>query len=231
MALASPSVPDIDEPLPPPPTGGGGGGHDPGEPWWHSRWRLLTMGAALVFLGFAGGYAFTTVSGVPSADSVDVGFLHDMRVHHDQAVEMAMILLDKDIGDADPETRLLAKEILLGQQLESGLMVQLLRTWGRAEVNDTGTVMAWMGMPVPTERMPGLATAEQLAELRAATGPQADRLFAELMLAHHEGGIHMADDAAARARTTAVRELAAAIADGQRSEMVILRRLLARLPG
>lgn len=230
MAIATPSVPDIDEPLPPPPTSGGGGGGEPGDPWWHSRWRLLTLGAALVFLGFAAGYAFTTVSGVPSADSVDVGFLHDMRVHHDQAVEMAMILLDKDRDAADPETRLVAKEILLGQQLENGLMVQLLRTWGRAEVNPSGTAMAWMDMPVPTERMPGLATPEQLAELRSATGAEADRLFAELMLAHHEGGIHMAEDAAARARTDAVRELASAIAEGQRSELVILRGIVNRLP-
>lgn len=229
MAIATPSVPDIDEPLPPPPTGGGGGGGEPGEPWWHSRWRLLTLGAALVFLGFAAGYAFTTVSGVPTADSVDVGFLHDMRVHHDQAVEMAMILLDKDRDATDPETRLVAKEILLGQQLESGLMVQLLRTWGREEVNASGTAMAWMDMPVPTERMPGLATPEQLAELRSATGAEADRLFAELLLAHHEGGIHMAEDAAARARTDAVRELAGAIAEGQRSELVILRGIVDRL--
>ena len=30
----------------------------PAAPWWHSPWRLLALGAAVLFLGLAAGYAF-----------------------------------------------------------------------------------------------------------------------------------------------------------------------------
>ena len=40
---------------------------------------------------------------------------------------------------------------------------------------------------------------EQLAQLRDATGPAADELFVQLMVNHHEGGIHMAEFAAGHA--------------------------------
>ena len=65
--------------------------------------------------------------------------------------------------------------------------------------------------------MPGMATAAQLDELRAATGVEAERIFLRLMIAHHEGGVAMANAAVADARTTEVRTLAAAIAAAQTS--------------
>ena len=53
--------------------------------------------------------------------------------------------------------------------------------------------MAWMGMPVPLDQMPGLATDEQMKQLRDASGAESDKLFLELMAAHHRGGVHMAE--------------------------------------
>ena len=47
-----------------------------------------------------------------------------------------------------------------------------------------------------------MATEEQLDELARATGADADDLFVELMTAHHQGGIDMAEEAAERATTT-----------------------------
>jgi uncharacterized protein (DUF305 family) len=88
--------------------------------------------------------------------------------------------------------------------------------------------MAWMDQPVPLERMPGMATEAQLDELHAATGPAADALFVQLMTAHHEGGIHMADEAAENARRTDVRSLAERMAANQRGEIVDLRDALER---
>ena len=51
-----------------------------------------------------------------------------------------------------------------------------------------------------TPEMPGMATEEQLDELADATGADADDLFVELMVAHHQGGIDMAEEAAGRRR-------------------------------
>ena len=74
--------------------------------------------------------------------------------------------------------------------------------------------------------MPGMATAEQLDELAAATGADADELFVELMTAHHQGGIDMATEAAARADNDDVRRFASSWATNQQSEIVELEGLL-----
>jgi uncharacterized protein (DUF305 family) len=223
--------PDADLPAPPAEDvdddGAGGGG---GGPWWHSPWRLLVLGVALVFLGGAVGYALTTRSETtPGAGSVDVGFLQDMRYHHDQATQMSLTFLQKPAADQDPALRTIAAEILLEQQLEAGAMVQLLHEYGQPEANETGTGMAWMSMPVPIAQMPGMATDDQIAQLRAATGRQADLLFCQLMIAHHQGGIHMAQYAAEHASEARVRQLASSMVKGQQDEIRELQQIQSRL--
>ncbi len=201
----------------------------PAAPWWHSPWRLLALGAAVLFLGLAAGYAFFGGDSERSSGStVDVGFLQDMRAHHDQAVSMAFTYLEKPAGEQDPVLRSIAKTILAEQQFENGYMVGLLLDMGADPANETGQAMAWMDQPVPLERMPGMATEAQMDELQAATGPEADALFVELMTAHHEGGIHMAEFAAEQGSRRDVRSLAERMAANQRGEIVDLRDALAR---
>jgi uncharacterized protein (DUF305 family) len=226
MALVT--EPQHDAPQPPElgePTPGEGGG-----PWWHSRWRLAVLAVALMFLAGSAVYTWVTVQSQPPAEgSVDVGFLQDMRLHHDQAVQMAWIYTRKDPAGQDRLLTQIAGEILFGQQFEAGVMAQQLRSWERSEANDTGISMAWMGMPVPSDRMIGMASQAELEELAVTDGPSADRLFARLMLGHHEGGVHMAEDAALRAETDEVRVLARSMWMAQIDEITELRRILTRL--
>ena len=42
--------------------------------------------------------------------------------------------------------------------------------------------------------MAGMATPEQMAALAAASGAEFDRMFLELMIAHHEGAVEMVSD-------------------------------------
>lgn len=229
MALVTDPQQDVPEPPDAPGATDDGGG--PGEPWWHSPWRLAVLGVALVFLGGAAAYTWTTMQSRPPAEgSVDVGFLQDMRLHHDQAVQMSWIYTRKDPAAQDPLLTQIAGEILFGQQFEAGVMAQQLRSWERSEANDTGISMQWMGMGVPSDRMIGIATQDQLEQLAAVDGPAADRLFAELMLGHHEGGVHMAEYAKEEASTDEVRTLAASMYAAQTDEIVELRRILTRLP-
>src|SRR5262245_23471993 len=225
--------PQADVPAPPddnPDSGGGGGGGS--EPWWHSPWRLALLGLALLFLGGAIGFAFTShSSGSPGAGSVDVGFLQDMRYHHDQATQMSLAYLQKPAAEQDPALRTIAAEILLEQQLEAGAMVQLLHEYGQPEANESGTGMAWMSMPVPIAQMPGTATPENIAALKAASGRDADILFCKLMIAHHQGGLHMAEYAAGQAKESRVRDLATSMMKGQADEIVELQQIQARLGG
>ena len=155
-----------------------------------------------------------------AAGSVDVGFLTDMRTHHQQAVEMSLIAIER----ADnPLVRGYAREILLRQSVELGIM--------GAELEDRGgggdrpdEAMGWMGHPVPWRAMPGLATDAQMEELRSAEqGPEFDALFLEMMGEHHRGGVHMASYAAENAESAEVRALASRMADLQRIEIAEFR--------
>jgi uncharacterized protein (DUF305 family) len=77
--------------------------------------------------------------------------------------------------------------------------------------------------------MPGLASREDMKRLQAATGREADVLFATLLRAHHEGGLHLAEEAARRAGTPEVRRLADGMHDAQRDEIGMLDQIIARL--
>ena len=79
--------------------------------------------------------------------------------------------------------------------------------------------MGWMDAPVPQDAQPGMATPEQMEELRAATGEELDDLFTSLMIDHHRGGIHMAEYAADHGHEDALTSLAEAIVTTQRSEI------------
>jgi uncharacterized protein (DUF305 family) len=232
MATATDPRSDLPSPPPPDEAADHGGGDDDGghEPWWHSPWRLMAFGAALVFLGVGIGYSITSRSSTsPGAGSVDVGFLQDMRYHHDQATQMSLTYLQKPAAEQVPALRTIAAEILLEQQLEAGAMVQLLHEYGQPEANETGTGMAWMTMPLPIAQMPGMASAEEIAALKAASGRQADVLFCTLMIAHHQGGLHMAEYAAGQAGQARVRQLATSMIKGQADEITELQQIQSRL--
>jgi uncharacterized protein (DUF305 family) len=231
MATRTDPDADVDVPDPPIDEDDDDSGDDGAAPWWHSPWRLLVLGVALLFLGGSIGYFVTQRSERhPGAGSVDVGFLQDMRYHHDQATQMSLAYLQKPAAGQDPTLRTIAAEILLGQQLEAGAMVQLLHDYGQPDSNESGIGMAWMSMPVPIASMPGMATPDQIAALKAATGTAADRLFAQLMLDHHLGGVDMAEFAATRVKEKDVRVLAESMVKGQQSDIAELRLILQRLP-
>ena len=166
-------------------------------PWWQRPVNIvIVLVAAALIAGMIGWLVADSGNDVASSD-VDVGFLQDMRVHHEQAIETSFRFLDRP--DTDPRLRTVAKSIIFDQGIEIGVMLQLLAEMDAPTVSDDGTAMSWMGHAVEPSAMPGMATAEQLDELASATGADADELFVELMTAHHQGGIDMATEAAARA--------------------------------
>jgi uncharacterized protein (DUF305 family) len=103
-------------------------------------------------------------------------------------------------------------------------MIQLLRIFGEPEANETDIGMAWMSMSSPLELMPGMATDEELRLLASASGDEADNLFIELMVAHHEGGIHMAEYAMSNADNDEVIKMATGAVAAQQSEIIDLEK-------
>lgn len=186
---------------------------------------LVALVAALTFLGGAVGYTLGR-GRPPAASSADVGFLQDMIAHHEQAVRMATT---GDAAATEVSVRHFAREVLIFQQYEIGLMEAYLKRWGHPRVSPRTTVMGWMGHPTAPDTMPGLATAAQLRELETATGRTVDALFLKLMIEHHKGGVHMADEAVKRVRDREVRDLARRMRTNQRSEIVEYERAVTRL--
>lgn len=197
---------------------------------------LVVLIALLV--GLAGGALIGRPSH-PGPDSAEAGFTRDMAVHHGQAVEMSGIV---HAGTGNAEIRQLAVDIMLTQQAQLGIFQTWLRTWDVPLTGDDPP-MAWMasgggssggmsgGMSTvgPDGLMPGMATAAELAQLRAGTGRARDVLWCQLMLRHHLGGVEMAGAVLDRTDERQVRELAQRIEQGQAAEIVVLQGLLTRL--
>ena len=192
--------------------------------WYRNPVNLVTVVVAVAVLAAGIGWVVGNNRALPDPNATDIGFLQDMRVHHEQAVQMALIYLDDD--DRDFDLSIVAREIVVGQNIEIGRFIQLLRDFGESEVNETDLAMTWMGEAVPLDRMPGLATQDDLQAFADATGGEADELFVRLMTAHHEGGVHMAEHAAMHASTEEVRLMASQMAATQREEIGEMARLL-----
>lgn len=192
--------------------------------WWQHPVNVIGLVVAVALIGGMLGWLVRDVGADDRGNAADVGFLHDMRAHHEQGAQMALIFLGLD--GTSPGLRNVAGGILVGQNIEIGRMIQMLRDMGRPEAAETDEAMGWMGMPTTQAEMPGMATDEQLAALADSRGAQADQLFVDLMVAHHEGGIHMADTAVEQADLAKVRSMAASIIRGQQGEIAELRSLL-----
>ncbi|MWK39051.1 DUF305 domain-containing protein [Actinomadura sp. J1-007] len=177
-------------------------------------------------------------SGPPGNESAEAGFARDMSAHHAQAVRMSFIVRDRT---RDPATRLLAYDIITTQSAQIGMMTAWLDEWDVPKT-DPGGPMRWMAghpghgaasasapSPAPDgdgARMPGMATREQLAGLERASGRSAEVMFLRLMIAHHRGGVAMAEAVLTRTGHARVRALARTMVTGQRSEIDLMNGML-----
>jgi uncharacterized protein (DUF305 family) len=194
---------------------------------------VLTLAVvASLLAGFAVALLTIRPDPPPGDTSAEAGFARDMITHHDQAVTMGVIAYR---NAATPEVRRLGYDIAMVQQGEIGIMHQWLRAWG---LSPTGSEprMAWMqedldpGL-VRDGLMPGMATSEQLAQLREAEGTEVDRLFLDLMIHHHLGGIHMIDGVLERSDDPDVTWLAEAMRAAQQKELRVMQDLQTQLGG
>jgi uncharacterized protein (DUF305 family) len=193
-------------------------------PWWQRPANMVIAIVAVALIAGMVGWLIADTQNEVAASDVDVGFLQDMRVHHEQAIDMSFSYLTRP--DTDPRLRTVARSIIFDQGIEIGVMLRLLAEMDAPSVSDDGTAMSWMGHAVDPSEMPGMATPEQLDQLARATGSDADAQFVELMSAHHQGGIDMAEEAAAEGDNDDVVRLAESWARNQRSEIVEMQQLL-----
>lgn len=201
---------------------------------------LILGGALLVALAFGVGRMSVPVESAPSNTSAEAGFSRDMQHHHNQAVRMSLIVME---ATDDPEISTLAYDIATAQQQQAGQMFGWLEVWGLPQAAPEPS-MTWMSRPtldggghdhgggegaghVPGEPMPGLATAEQMATLESLEGVEAEVYFLELMIAHHIGGVEMAQAVLDRSDHRAVTKLARGMVTVQEKEITFMNELLA----
>ena len=105
-------------------------------------------------------------------------FAEMMIPHHQQAIDMSELALaqsqSEDITD-------LARRIIDGQAPE----IELMQTW-IDDSNDSESMHMMGGMG-----MGGMATEEEMVALSGKSGSEFDREFLSLMIAHHQGALHM----------------------------------------
>ena len=194
-------------------------------PWWQHPLNIFTIVITAALLAGMVGWMIGDTNSELAHNEVDTGFLQDMREHHEQAVYMSFIY--DSLTDIDPGLRTVATSIIIGQNQEIGRMVQMLRMFGEKEANEGETSMAWMGMPVERGQMPGMASEADLDKLATLSGAEADAFFVQLMKAHHEGGIHMAEYASGNAKNEETRALASSIMKSQQDEIAEMDNELA----
>lgn len=145
----------------------------------------------------------------------DVMFVQMMIPHHEQAVEMAELAPG---AGASPEVQELAAEIAAAQGPEITQMEAMLDRWG------VGQMMDHSG-----HQMAGMVSDADMDRLRATSGAEFDRLFLELMIAHHEGAIDMAQDPLANGEDPELRTLLEAIVEAQTAEIAQMQQMLAAM--
>lgn len=142
--------------------------------------------------------------------SNDIMFAEMMIPHHEQAIEMSELALSKS---TNPEIIKLATQIKGAQTPE----IELMKSWEGVDAS------MHMG-----HTMMGMLDDQEIADLKAASGAQFDRLFLEGMIKHHEGAIDMAgmiEDS----KNKEVADLGKAIIQAQTEEIEVMQDLLKRL--
>lgn len=225
--------------------------HHPAQP--HLRTRTLFALCAVALLA---GLSYWTYQsrGLPSwsfssataeqnesqVGPVDAGFARSMLLHHAQAIQMSMMMREA----ASPDIQALAQSITMKQTREMGVMEGWLTAWNEP-VMMAGPPMAWVEEARNVRHlddklfqarckaeggaMAGVATPEQLEQLKNATGTDKEILFLELMLAHHRAALPMAWFASRNGEASLVKALATSMIRDQGMEIGWIQMKLQQL--
>ena len=165
-----------------------------------------------------------------SFTAADVQFMEGMIHHHAQALVMARMI---PTHTSNGPLQVLGGRIIVGQNDEIAIMQNWLRDNGQPvpepDTTEAGAHAMHAGGHGEHELMPGMLTADQMAQLDAARGPEFDRLFLTFMIQHHRGAITMVDqlfDTFGAAQNDLVFKIASDIGADQTSEIDRMQSML-----
>lgn len=157
-----------------------------------------------------------SASGSVSSDTSragDVMFAQMMIPHHQQAVEMADMALDKSSASAD--VKKLAGEVKAAQDPEIKQMQGWLQEWGEPTA-----------MPDGMNHDDGMMTEADMTSLKAADGQEFDKQWLTMMIAHHRGAVEMAQQVLATTQNPEVKALAESIVTSQNAEIDEMEKMI-----
>lgn len=189
-----------------------------------ARAILLSAFVAAFVAGAVAYWWGSAAARAPGPTSAEAGFARDMQVHHLQGVDMAMIVRDRT---DDPDMRRMAYDMATTQGHQAGQLYGWLAAWGLRQLGPQPP-MTWMGHAGHgmDALMPGMATSDQMAELAAASGVEAERVFLTLMIAHHRGALEMSEAVIERSEHPVVEAFARGVLLSQQSEIDLMATLL-----
>ena len=155
-------------------------------------------------------------------NDADVAFAQGMIPHHEQAIDMADMVLER--GE-DAEVKALAEDIKAAQGPEIETLRGWLEDWGEEESADAGH--GDMG----GEGDGTMMTDEEMEQLEQASGAELDKMFLEMMIRHHEGAIAMAETELEDGEFPPAKQMAQNISDTQQAEITKMKDLLTKLAG
>lgn len=149
-----------------------------------------------------------------SYTGADIMFLQMMIPHHQQAIDISKLALEKS---KDSELRALAEKIAKDQASEILQMKAWLKDANAGE--DPGHSMHGMG---------GMLTDTDLANLNKASGKEFDLLWLTGMIGHHDGAIHMSS-MIRDAQNVEIKAFGEKIISDQSAQIEQMKAMLARL--
>ena len=158
----------------------------------------------------------------PAYTDADVAFVQGMIAHHRQALEMTAMVEQRT---ESRDIRAVSKRMDVGQTDE----IAQLERWLTERGEDVPGAHAQHGTG-HAELMPGMLTAEELAQLRSARAKRFETLFLQYMIRHHEGAVIMVDQLLGDGQggqESQVFQLAQHMDSDQRVEISRMKRLLA----
>lgn len=149
-------------------------------------------------------------------NAADVTFAKEMIPHHAQAIDMAKLAATRA---SSPRIKALAQKIETAQDPEIKILSAWLTKWGE-EVPATD-----MGSMGGHGSMPGMMSAEEMADMEKASGTAFDEMFVQMMIRHHKGAIEMAQTEQKDGKSSDAKALAANIEKAQTAEITEMNGL------
>lgn len=148
-----------------------------------------------------------------AAQPYDLQFIDTMTEHHNSAVRMAKMAVEKT---QNPEVKAFAQKIVADQTRENEQMKAWREKWfaGKAPAMN-------MDLPGMMDSMKNMGPA--MKSMETATGKAFDIAFVDAMIPHHTAAVAMAKDALSKSERPEITSLATAMIKAQDAEIVKMR--------